>query len=183
LRVETDITVTGSLRYMSSFEGDGQYIFDHVNSDESSFIYGVRADGYNEFNFMGALEADAEIVIDLENEKGFYRPRMQDAELAEAVSGIQEYADEAGFDTYNFSFREKNDQNWRSIVTGLWNAIDTEDPAELLESEDAPKQIADGSGKPVEGHSRTQQAYTTPVGTDNSKDRHRFDASEGWDWS
>lgn len=167
---------------MSSFVDDEDYIFDRANSDSSSFIYGVRSDGYEEFNFMGALEADTEIVIDLENEQGFYRPRMNDSELSKAVQQIHEYAASQGVDTYNICFREQPDTQWRSIVASLWRTVDSEDPVQMLEPE--PKQLADGGGEPepVEGHSRPQQAYTTPVGANNSKDNYRFDASEGWDW-
>lgn len=174
---------------MSSFVDDEEYIFDHATSNESSFIYGVRADGYNELSFMGALEADAEIVIDLENEQGFYGPRIDNSELAELVSGIQEYADEAGFDTYNFCFREQGSRDWRSVIASVWNTMEAEESTEqMLESSESSKtQIADGGSetKPeeaLEGHSRPQQAYTKPVGVDNSRDEYRFDASEGWGW-
>lgn len=172
---------------MSSSVEDRQYMFDAIDSGEQSFIYGLREDSYDDIEFMGALEADTDIIIDLESREGLYRPGLDDSDLATAVGRIHEFAEEQGLDTYNITFTEPRSASWRSTIADIWRNLEGDRVEDLKHSEanSTQEQLADGgsTAQPVEGHSRVGQAETIPIGTVNSQDEYRFDASEGWDWS
>lgn len=184
---EENITINVVLKYMSSSTGNDEYLFDRTNSgDETDFIYGIRPEGYDAFDFKGALEADVDIVIDLENREGLYRPRMEDSELADTLKQIHSYAEEQGLDTYNICFREQDPVSWRSVITDLWSDMEAEEQAGSEAGEEEIGHLIESdeeSSEPVAGHSMPGQAYTAPIGTDTAQDEHRFDASEGWGWS
>ncbi len=180
---------------MSSDDSVAEYSFDTAGHGDvdTRFIYACPADdSYEEHSFRGALEADVDVVLDLESETGWYRPGLEDGDLAAAIRQAHEYAEEQGFDTYNFSFREQYDPDWRSTIKSVWACLymeDDNDEEAGEELEPTPEAVADGRGtgdEPVQGHAYPGQGRTSPIGVDNGEDdlkrRSSFDASTGWDW-